>query len=210
MTESLTFDFRWEEEHKKRSWGASPEPEVIGFMTKAFANVSTKSNIRVLDLGTGFGAQAFALAEMGFTVDAVDASPSATIRCLGRKGIGGRQYENLNIAYGDVAELPYSDRKFHVVIDCCTLQCVNWGTARKGITEVIRVLKPNGRLFSLHSTDDFYMDAAHWTVQATRGLSDVDIPKLYEGLKVLSQDCSAYVDGNGEFVSRWAIDAVKP
>src|SRR5438105_11463355 len=79
------FDTSWDLTHASYQWGTYPDDHVIEFIDKYYKNAPDPAAVRFLDLGCGSGAQTFFIAEGGFTVDGMDASQFAILRCLWRK-----------------------------------------------------------------------------------------------------------------------------
>jgi len=99
---------------------------------------------RVLDVATGTGLVAFALAERGCEVVGLDQSEDmlavARERLTGRRGLGDR----LTFVRGEAESLPFSDGGFDALTFTYLLRYVDdrLGTMR----ELARVVKPGGRI----------------------------------------------------------------
>jgi SAM-dependent methyltransferase len=101
-----------------------------------------RPNLRVLDLGCGPGANTWFLCRDGYQVSGIDGSPSAIEICKTRL-----KTENLqaDLRIGDITKpLPWGDGTFDAVVDCVSLYANPIDEIRKAITQVRRVLKPNG------------------------------------------------------------------
>jgi ubiquinone/menaquinone biosynthesis C-methylase UbiE len=88
----------------------------------------------VLDVGTGTGNLAFALAAAGARVTAVDLSP-ALLRIAAGKNING----SLNLAVMNAAELHYGDRSFDVACAAMMLHEMPEVTRDRALAELARV-----------------------------------------------------------------------
>ena len=96
---------------------------------------------RVLDVGCGDGAFACTLARRGADVVGVDPDPEMIKVARHRaEEVAGRAA----FAEGHVERLPFPDDSFDVVVAVTVLCFV--GDARAAISEMVRVLRPNGRL----------------------------------------------------------------
>lgn len=104
---------------------------------------------RVLDVATGTGAVAFALAEatpsaqvvgVDFCEPMLDAARAKALRRGGR----------ISFEVGDVLALPYSDASFDAVTVSFGVR--NFADIPRGLAEMRRVLKPGGRLVCLELT----------------------------------------------------------
>jgi SAM-dependent methyltransferase len=90
---------------------------------------------KILDIGTGTGANLRMLAELGFRdVAGVDASDEA-IRFCAEKGLG-------KVEKGDVCALPFADGSFDLALATDIIEHVD--DDRRALAEIFRVLKPGG------------------------------------------------------------------
>jgi ubiquinone/menaquinone biosynthesis methyltransferase len=105
---------------------------------------------RALDLATGTGDIAFALAARGADVVGLDITPRmieiARAKCHGGTAIGPRSGAP-HFLVGDMLALPFSSRSFDLVTTGYGLRNVPDLAAAVG--EIRRVLKPGGRVLSL-------------------------------------------------------------
>lgn len=97
--------------------------------------------MRVLDVATGTGKQAFAFADAGADVTAIDLSP-AMLRVARRKAVG----RAIDFREGDARALPLADASFD-------RSCVSFGlhempasVRREALLELARVTRPDGRI----------------------------------------------------------------
>lgn len=137
----------WEQVHTERQWGAYPNEHLVRW---ACGHVDKTTHYKVLDLGCGQGASAWFLAREGFRVTAVDFSASAIAKCRKRlesEGLG------LITAVCDVADLPFKDESFDLVVDVISIAHNTKHKITKIFDEVARVLKPKGKLFSVTPTN---------------------------------------------------------
>lgn len=100
----------------------------------------------VLDVGGGAGAHAFWLAEMGYTVHLVDASPRLVGEARRRSGETGRL---ASTSVADARKLDFPDRQADVVLLLGPLYHLTSAADRgQALKEAHRVLKPGGWLFA--------------------------------------------------------------
>ena len=107
----------------------------------------------VLDLGCGNGRHAIYFAREGLKASGIDVSEQA----IGW-AIDWARREKLDIDFrvGDIANLPYQDRSFDVVVSHGVLDHVPGDLARAAINEVHRTLRPSGLFYcDLRCADDF-------------------------------------------------------
>lgn len=91
---------------------------------------------RVLDVGCGPGHVAAHLAARGLDVTGIDLDPAMVEQA--RRRLGSRAA----LAVADVAALPFEDASFHVVLS--TLSMHHWADTPAGLSEIARVLRPDG------------------------------------------------------------------
>lgn len=132
-----SFDPKWEEVHKARTWGRFPSEHLIRFVFRNFKKPF--KNYSALDIGCGAGAQTRFLADEGFATIGVDGSPAAIARCCGRP----------KYMVADAVALPFANAAFDLVVDVCCLQHLDYDDATMAVAEVARVLKPGGKFFSI-------------------------------------------------------------
>jgi ubiquinone/menaquinone biosynthesis C-methylase UbiE len=99
---------------------------------------------RVLDVGTGRVPLAIARALEGVRVDGLDISAEMVAyarRAAEEAGLG----ERVRFTEGDVADLPYEDASFDLIIS--TMSQHHWADAAGGLRELRRVLRPGGRIW---------------------------------------------------------------
>lgn len=97
---------------------------------------------RVLDVGTGTGNTAFAIAPAVAWVTGIDLTPEmlkAAERVRKERG-----FANVTFETGDVHDLPYPDGAFDLVL--CRRAAHHFSDINRAIAEMRRVLKPTGRL----------------------------------------------------------------
>src|SRR5439155_24813211 len=72
-----SWDSTWERIFSQRAWGQYPPEHVIRFVARSFGAYPDRSAIALLDVGTGAGgACAWYMAREGFSVSAIEASPT--------------------------------------------------------------------------------------------------------------------------------------
>ena len=97
---------------------------------------------RVLDLATGAGHTAFALAPLVASVVATDMTP----QMLQKTAVGAQErgLTNLSVETADVDDLPFGDQEFDLVT--CRIAAHHFPDIGRFLAEAARVLKENGRL----------------------------------------------------------------
>ena len=112
---------------------------------------------RILDLATGSGDVAFALQD-GLTstvqiigLDFCEPMLKQARKKRGRLGLDSQQYQFIE---GDCLDLPFKNSSFDLVTISFGLR--NLADRKKGLAEIYRVLKPNGRLIVLEFTQPYW------------------------------------------------------
>lgn len=104
-----------------------------------------KKGDKVLDLGCGIGRLSFALTKSGFELWGIDFAPTAIIRAkklATRLGYKTRTH----FETGDALDLPYQKAFFNVIIDYGCLHHIKQKLWKRYLTNVMKVLKPDGYL----------------------------------------------------------------
>lgn len=138
----------WEKIFSSREWGRYPEISVVRFIAKNFYSLSHKDRykIKILDLGCGTGNHVWYLAREGFRAHGIDGSKTAIKFAKKKLGQEGLKAE---FVADDIIRLPYRDNFFDAVIDSAAIQHNRLRDIGIIIHEVYRVLKPEGRIFSM-------------------------------------------------------------
>jgi len=146
----MTWDPVWETVYQSRPWGQYPGEDVIRFVKGNFSGVADRAQVRLLEAGSGVGANLWFMAREGFSVHGVEGSETAVRltherldrECPQWKRHGGQ------VQAGDIARLPYPDAFFDAVLDVVAICYSGFDDARRAYAELARVTKPGGRLFS--------------------------------------------------------------
>jgi len=163
---------------------------------------------RALDAGTGAGALALGLAPLVGEVVGCDIVPEL----LAEAGKLAADLPNVSFIEGDIFALPFEDASFDIVGTIRTLHHLD--SPERALKELVRVTKPNGRLFIIdqlapldrlraREMDRFEhaRDRSH-----ARTFSDPEMRELFDanGLALLRQeivaterDLEAFLDGAG-------------
>ncbi len=130
----------WEKDiySKGRQLNKWPYLEVISAFSAYLASWNQNRRPRVLEVGCGTGNNLRALGEMGFEVSGIEVSETAANVA---RGILGTEVE---IVCGSMDTLPWGDEKFDYVLDRGGLTHVQANLVPSVISEVIRVLVPEG------------------------------------------------------------------
>ena len=103
--------------------------------SRIIAKLGVGANEPVLDVGTSTGTNLRLLRELGFSdVTGLDMSEEA-VRFCSAKGLG-------SVRLGDITKMPFADETFSLVLATDIIEHVD--DDRAAISEIRRVLKPNG------------------------------------------------------------------
>jgi len=126
---------------------AAREPDVR--LTELLREYAEPASVRVLDLGCAGGRNAVVLAEKGFDVEALDASPAMIAKTRERvAAILGPAEAARRVRVGRMDELsPAPDGRYDLVVALGLYHCAQsraeWDRA---LSETARVLRPGGKL----------------------------------------------------------------
>ena len=106
-------------------------------------NIALPSEARVLEVGCGAGRTTVALAERGYTVEAVDTVRDMLLTTRARV-VRAAVTKRVRVIQASADRLPYLDNQFSLVLAIGVLPWL--ACIRKAMTEFIRVTRPNGCL----------------------------------------------------------------
>lgn len=112
---------------------------------------------RVLDVGTGTGAQAFAFAEIGATVTGVDMDPAELAEAR-RKN----RFAHVSFVDANATDLPFPDGVFDIACACLVLHELPAAVRYEVLAEMTRVTRPGGRIVVVERVLPSNAHAAAW------------------------------------------------
>ena len=135
----------WEEIFSSQEWGKYPGEPLIRFVARNFYKTN-RSEVKILELGCGPGANLWFCAREGFNVFGIEGSKKAIEICVRRldQEVPGWKGEIIN---GSVTNLPFQNSFFDAVIDNQCISCLDFENAIKAYDETNRVLRKNGKFF---------------------------------------------------------------
>ncbi len=153
IAKNASWDPIWEDIFTNNDWGKYPSESLIQFIARNFYKLN-RSEIRILEIGCGPGANIWYLSKEGFNAYGIDGSNTAIDKASKRL-----ISENLtaNLMVGDIINLPFEDDFFDAVLDVECLSCNNRGNADLILNEVKRVLKKEGKFYSRTFTDKMFI-----------------------------------------------------
>jgi ubiquinone/menaquinone biosynthesis C-methylase UbiE len=123
-----------------------PNEELIRFLARNFFKLTReeRAEISILDVGCGSCGNLWAIAREGFNAHGVDLSPEAV-------HLGQQVLEEWGVSaqlkLGNLLSLPYGEESFDAVVDVFSSYVLNVSEFERYLSEVARVLKPEGKLF---------------------------------------------------------------
>lgn len=141
----------WEKIFQSHEWGKYPSIPVIRFMARNFYSVKNRKEIKILEIGSGTGANLWYCAREGFSVIALEGSQTGIERMKKRF-----EAENLTPYLLDVKQGDYyytldeiEDSSIDGIIDSESLSCNPFDRAREIIVKCFKKLKLNGLMLSI-------------------------------------------------------------
>lgn len=143
----MAFNQVWDDVFKTRPWGKYPGEDIIRFVARNFYKSSDRGDIRILEVGSGTGANLWYIAREGFQAYGIEGSETGkelTVQRLDEEVPGWKG----EIIQGDIINLPYSDNFFDAVIDVEACSCNSFEDTSVIYSEMARVLKSDGMFYS--------------------------------------------------------------
>ena len=111
----MDYNEHWDEKFKSRPWGKYPPEDLVSFIFRKFINKGI-SNISILEVGCGTGANLWFLQREGLKVAGIDSSQEG-IR-LAKKRLRNENF-NLKLSkpslkVGNFQNLPWDDKSFEL------------------------------------------------------------------------------------------------
>jgi ubiquinone/menaquinone biosynthesis C-methylase UbiE len=105
--------------------------------------IAPSGKLHALEVGCGVGLAAVALAERGYSVEAIDTVPAMLERTSTRAMAAGQQ-ARVRVRQGDVRGMPFADDMFDLVVALGVLPWLH--SIDQALLEIVRVLRPGGYL----------------------------------------------------------------
>jgi len=153
----------WHEQHPGHFQEFTAEPWLDQWHEDALALSGSIENLDVLEVGCGLGDFSIYLAKYGANVIGTDFSTSA-IEFAKEKCTAKGSSASFQLA--DAQALPFDSNSFDLIFSCECLEHVP--DPRKALSEMFRILKPNGRLIL---TTENYSNAMiiYWLMALLKG-----------------------------------------
>ncbi|KGP84336.1 MULTISPECIES: class I SAM-dependent methyltransferase [unclassified Paenibacillus] len=129
------------------------------------ASSQANSDMKVLDIATGGGHVANALAPLVEQVTALDLTEE--MLQVAERFIRGNGHQNVDFVAGDAEHIPFEDDLFDLVT--CRIAAHHFPDVSSFVSEALRVLKPGGKLLLIDNVaperdenDQFYNEIEKW------------------------------------------------
>jgi SAM-dependent methyltransferase len=219
-----TWDPVWEKIFQERDWGKYPPEHVIRFVARNFSGTVARSEVRLLEIGCGPGANLWFMAREGFSVSGIDGSSTAIQRCRERLAAEGL---SADLQVGDFARLPWPDHSFDAVVENVSLGANPWTAIQRALQEVLRVLKPGAPFLSSFFTERTWgygqgnMIESDGFVNLSEGplagkgfclfLTRAKVPALFNDFSGTNVERISYtLDGEQHLIEQFVITCRKP
>jgi SAM-dependent methyltransferase len=144
MTQDTDSNQFWEQKYAAGHQQRYPWDSVVSFVFRYASKDRPPAESRILELGFGTGSNLWFAAREGFAVSGIEASASAVKRAHERfraDGLSG------DLRVGSFTALPFPDAHFDLVVDRCSLTCVEFEEIARALNELARVAKPGAYFF---------------------------------------------------------------
>ena len=145
--------------------------------------------MRVLDVGCGTGAQLKRYLDVGCQISGVDSSPAMLQRARARLGA------DADLRLASAQSLPYPDERFDLILASLMLHELEPAARETVLTEMIRVLAPDGRIL----VTDFHPGPRA-------------VPKgwFYRGISIIAETIARHRDRSTAFLDAGGMPALAP
>jgi SAM-dependent methyltransferase len=138
----------WEKDiySRGRQFNKWPYTEVVSEVKRLYPGDSL-SGLSIAEIGCGTGNNLLFFASEGCLVSGLDYSPTALTVARDLLAQNGLE---ASLTTGDVTQsLPWKDESFDILLDRACLTQISHKDLKSVLAEIHRVLKPNGRFFSI-------------------------------------------------------------
>ena len=224
----MTWDPTWETIFRTREWGRYPPEELVRFTMRHYGDVPDRSQVRVLEVGCGTGANLWFLAREGFNAWGIDGSETAVEKAKYRiREAGGIGFQVLT---GDAARLddivlPRAGL-FDAVVDVCCLQHNRLADIQAIVDQMHAILKPGGRIFSMMAASGSWGDGTGARIEPRTYTDIPEGPAAGVGITHFStlveisrwfgcfgalciEELNRSVNGPGAWWNHWVVEAMK-
>ncbi len=217
----------WDQVFKENEWGKYPSTPVIRFIARNFYGEKNRGKIKILEVGSGVGANLWFCAREGFSVIALEGSEIAVNRMTKRFEDEGLLHTLIDTKVGDYFNTldEIEDESIDAIIDVESLYCNSFIRTKEVIKKCFEKLKPNGVMLSLTFADkswgftggecDYHAVFPEDGPMSGKGFSRYttkdDIEKLYKlnDNKIERIEKQEYYYNQNNVIKEWIIEIKK-
>ena len=217
----------WDQVFKENEWGKYPSTPVIRFIARNFYGEKSRGKIKILEVGSGVGANLWFCAREGFSVIALEGSEIAVNRMTKRFEDEGLLHTLIDTKVGDYFNTldEIEDESIDAIIDVESLYCNSFIRTKEVIKKCFEKLKPNGVMLSLTFADkswgftgdecDYHAVFPEDGPMSGKGFSRYttknDIEKLYKlnDNKIERIEKQEYYYNQNNVIKEWIIEIKK-
>ena len=225
----MAWDPVWERVFNSQAWGKYPGEDLIRFVARNFYAAPDRGAVRILEVGSGTGANLWFLAREGFAAYGVEGSPTAaevSRQRLGAECPGWNEAPRSgHVVTGDIAQLPWPDDFFGAVIDSEAVYCNDYAESCAIYREMYRVTRPGGGLFVRTFASGSWGDGIGEQVGPRRFIADSgplagkgpsrftsfeELPALLEPWQIVEINLATRtLDSQHEVIREWIVEGTK-
>ncbi len=217
----------WEKIFQENEWGKYPSTPIIRFIARNFYKVPDRKEVKVLEIGSGTGANLWFCAREGFSVIGLEGSETAIDRMKNRFEDEKLTSFLLDTKCGDYFETldEIEDGSIDAIIDSESLYCNPFDRSRQIIEKSFKKLKVGGIMMSLTFAEgtwglkgkecDYHAFLPNEGPMGGKGFSRFtskdDIEKLYhlENNIIERIERQEYFYSETEVIKEWIIELKK-
>ncbi len=181
-----------------------PNELFVRFMARNYYGVSDRSRVRVLDIGSGNGANSWYLAYEGFSVTALDKDEQAMASLKHRFAKERFFRDRVEYVVADVAKYTLPENRFDVIADINTLCHV----PEPPMYSLRDALKKDGRFFCIAPAYNTWHERVMEEKEFTRFAKASGMEELLDPFSEVKIDEASYPDGDHQMRS-WVCEASK-
>ena len=214
----------WDDIFKKREWGKYPDISLVRYLANNFSPLKSSEPFRVLELGSGPGANLGLLARSNFQIWCIDGSATAIHHSKQRLNAEGLLGSLKGATTGQLTEVEFQQTFFDLIIDVEVLSANSFKAASRISKKAINALKPGGKLFGKSFSnfttvdgDEISYNYFDCNKRVFAGMGPIristkeDIFQLFESqnttVRILERD-ERHFD-NGVIISEWCFEVEK-
>lgn len=204
----MSWDPTWETIYQTHGYNRWPSEEVIGFILRHYGKVPDRQSVKVLELGSGQGANLWFLAKEGFDAYGIEGSEKGvklSEEMLRREGL------KATVIVGKFLDLAsyYAPASFDAITDMGSLQHNRIEDMAVILNHCRTLLKSGGRIFSRILQDSISPKQLEgWGY--VRPISLDEAQRLFSAFQnVRIEESLRSVDNRQHWAKRWVIEAMK-